>query len=165
MKPPSVVVVAGFVACCALTGCSTVSANTIPTGPERLPARTGPVAIYALEPPADAKELGLVEVAANGEEGNVEALLPVFVQRVAQLGGNAAYVEGVQARFDLVQRSTYDTYWYPCGYRGPCASTRSWPTVDEVVTIRMFGRAFFVDGLGSSKPLGKPVPGPTGGAQ
>ena len=143
-------------ACLLTAGCSSVRANAVHTGGERLPARTGPVALYALDAPAGAKELGYVEVSAVGEEGNVETLLPAFVEKVAKLGGNAAHIEGTQARFELVPRSNYDTMWYPCGFR-MCAGTRMWTTMDEAMVVRMYGRALFVEGLGTKVPLGKPI--------
>ena len=128
------------------TGCSTLHGSAIPTGALRLPPRSGAVAIYASSAPADGVELGVVDVRAYGEEGTVETLLPMFVQRVADLGGNAAVIDGVHARFDIVARPYVDTIYYSCGFGRICPQTRTMVFNDELMTVRMTGKAMLVGG-------------------
>lgn len=134
---------AGLVA--LLTGCSSVRASGVPTGAMRLPPRTGPVAVYAAGYPVGGVDLGVVEARAAQGEANVETLLPVFVRKVAQLGGNAAVVERVEAQFDVTTHIHVESYTYPCGYY-TCVGTRSYPVTGEVVTLVMRGRAVSVGG-------------------
>jgi hypothetical protein len=122
------------------SGCSTVRSSAIATGPTRLPPRTGAVGIYVAGEPPHAESLGIVEVHASGDEGNVETLLPEFARRVAGLGGNGAVVDHVIARFAIVERLVTETYTYPCGYF-TCTGTRMFPAYEEVMTVTMTGKA------------------------
>lgn len=158
----------------ATTGCSTVRGTAVATGP-RQPAYSGPVSIYSANavPPA-AVDLGLVEVSAAQAESTIDTLLPVFVQKVAQIGGNIAKIEAVRARFELVTRTHLETYYYACGTRVQCAGQRMYTTNDEVVVVSMIGHAYSdrsVEGPSAAPvppvPLGAPtvepapVPTPT----
>lgn len=131
--------------CAAVSGCSSVRASGVPTGPLRLPPRVGPVAVYAAGYPVGGVDLGVVEARASQSEANVETLLPVFVRKVAQLGGNAAVVERVDARFDITTHVHVESYTYPCGYY-TCVGTRTYPMQSEIVTVVMRGRAVSVGG-------------------
>jgi hypothetical protein len=123
-------------------GCSTLGGSAIRTGPIQLPAYSGPVAVYALgTPPPGVTDLGVVEVHGLQQDGTVEMLLPQFVRKVAQIGGNVAVIEGVRARFDLAGRSHVETFYYSCAFGATCAGQRVYSTNDEIVTITMFGRA------------------------
>lgn len=133
-----------------LAGCSSVRASGVATGPLRLPPRVGPVAVYAAGYPVGGVDLGVVEARAAQSEANVETLLPVFVRKVAQLGGNAAIVENVSARFDITTHIHVESYTYPCGYY-TCVGTRTYPMQSEVVTVMMRGRAVSV-GAGNKIP-------------
>lgn len=135
----------GLIALAFASGCSTVRASAVPTGPMRLPPRAGPVAVYAAGYPVGGVDLGVVEAQASQSEGNVETLLPVFVRKVAQLGGNAAVIERVDARFDYTTHIHVESYTYPCGYY-TCVGTRTYPVQGEVVTVIMRGRAVSVGG-------------------
>jgi hypothetical protein len=126
-------------------GCTSVRASAIATGPVRLPPRTGPVAVYAAGYPVGGVDLGVVDARAAGSEANVETLLPVFVRKVAQLGGNAAVIEGVEARFDILTHMHVESFTYPCGYY-VCTGTRTYPAASEVMTLVMHGRAVSVGG-------------------
>jgi hypothetical protein len=122
--------------------CSTVSGSAIRTGPVQMPAYSGPVAIYPLgQPPPGAVDLGVVEVHAAQQEGTVDTLLPQFVQKVAQIGGNVAVIDGVRARFELVGRNHVETFYYTCGMGATCAGTRVYAANDEIMVVSMFGRA------------------------
>ena len=125
----------------ATAGCSTVTASSVPTGSLRLPPNSGPVALYASGVRPEGQDLGLVEVHARESEGSIETLLPLFVQRVAQLGGNAAVIDGVTGTFDVVTHARTETYSYACGFHATCTGTRVVPVSDEVMTVSIHGRA------------------------
>jgi hypothetical protein len=125
----------------AMTGCSSVAGTAIRTGPLDLPSYSGAVSIYASgNPPANAQDLGVVEVHAEEQEATVATLLPLFLQKVASLGGDIAVIDGVRARFEMVQRSHTETFYARCG-RGPCAGRNVYGTLDEVMVVSIFGRA------------------------
>jgi hypothetical protein len=128
------------------TGCSSVGGSAIHTGPLRLPPRAGPVAIYVAGHPSQGQDLGVVEVHAAQNEANVETLLPVFAQKVAQLGGNTAIIERISAQFEMQTQMQMESYAYPCGYY-TCVGTRSYPVYIETMVLRMAGRAFQAPGV------------------
>ena len=124
------------------SGCSSVGSSAVRTGPLNLPGRSGPVGIYTTTPPPGGRDLGFVEVHAVGDEGVVENLLPVFAQRVADLGGNAAFIERVQAHFRIVNYWQAGYYGSNCWHsRFHCYGTAAYPTSHEVMVISMSGRA------------------------
>lgn len=126
-----------------LGGCSSVGGSAIRTGPVQLPSYSGPVAIYSTgQAPPGAVDLGVVEVHASQQEGTVDTLLPQFVRRVAQIGGNVAVIDGIRARFELVGRTHVETYYYTCGLGSTCAGTRVYSANDELMVVSMYGRAF-----------------------
>lgn len=136
-------VAAILVAVVALAGCSSVGGSAIRTGPVRLPSYAGPVAVYAAgRPPEGAVDLGVVEVHAAQQEATVDTLLPQFVRKVAQIGGNVAVVDGVRARFEIVPRTHVETFYYTCGMGATCAGTRVYNANDELMVVTMFGHAF-----------------------
>jgi hypothetical protein len=126
----------------AALGCSSVGSSAVRTGPVALPPYAGPVAIYAATQPAHGTELGVVEVHGINDEGAVETLVPLFVRRVAQLGGDAAVIDSVRARFELVTHPYTETYSYPCGWGAVCVGTRTMAINDEVMVVTVRGRAF-----------------------
>jgi hypothetical protein len=124
-----------------LAGCSSVRGTAIRTGAQQYGPHTGPVAVYTLaNPPPGAVDLGVVEVHASNQEATIETLFPAFVQKVAQLGGNAAVVDGIKARFEMVPYGHWETFYYPCGY-STCSSMRYISSRDEVMVVSMHGRA------------------------
>jgi len=124
-------------------GCSSIGGSAIRTGPVQLPEYTGAVAIYSTgQAPPGAVDLGVVEVHASQQEATVDTLLPQFVHKVAQIGGNVAVVDGVRARFELVGRSHVETFYYTCNMGATCAGTRVYAVNDEVMIVSVFGRAF-----------------------
>ena len=159
------------VACAALlaaaSGCSSVSGSAIRTGPVQLPAYSGPVAIYPTgQPPPGAVDLGVVEVHAAQQEATVDTLLPQFVRKVAQIGGNVAVIDGVRARFELVGRTHVETFYYTCGLGATCAGTRVYSANDELMVVSMFGRAFSTRAAPSTDPpLIPPGPAPSAPAE
>ncbi|HEX7601211.1 MAG TPA: hypothetical protein VF316_06380 [Polyangiaceae bacterium] len=123
-----------------LLGCNSVRATAVPTGALRAPPRSGPVAVYAANLPDSAIELGRVEVRAEGVDANIELLLPEFLDKVASLGGDAAVIDTVDARFDMVQSATTDSYLSPCAFRS-CVGTAMVPATTEILVLVMRGRA------------------------
>lgn len=150
------VVLAGL----ALASCSSVGGSAIRTGPVQLPAYSGPVAIYPTgTPPPGAVDLGVVEVHAAQQEATVDTLLPQFVAKVAQIGGNVAVIEGIRARFEMMGRTHVETFYYTCGAGFTCAGTRVYSANDELMTVSIFGRAMTTN---APAPSGPPLipPGP-----
>ena len=124
-------------------GCSSIGGSAIRTGPVQLPAYTGPVSIYSTgQAPPGAVDLGVVEVHASQQEGTVDTLMPQFVRKVAQIGGNVAVVDGIRARFELVGRTHIETFYYTCGLGATCAGTRVYAANDELMIVSVYGRAF-----------------------
>lgn len=131
------------VAALASAGCSSVGGSAIRTGPVQLAAYSGPVAIYSTgQAPPGAVDLGVVEVHASQQEGTVDTLMPQFVRKVAEIGGNVAVVDGIRARFELVGRTHIERFYYSCGLGATCAGTRVYAANDELMRVSIFGRAF-----------------------
>lgn len=127
----------------AVAGCSSVGGSAIRTGPIQLPAYAGPVAIYSSgRAPPGAVDLGLVEVHASQQEATIDTLLPQFVTKVAQIGGNIAVVDGVRARFDVIGRVHVENFYYTCGRGVTCGGTRTYAANEEIMTVSVFGHAF-----------------------
>jgi hypothetical protein len=125
-------------------GCTSVGASAVRTGPLRLPPRAGPVSVFVARQPTGGTQIGVVEVHAAQNEATIDALVPLFVKKVAEVGGNGAVIDGVYARFDLVARPVAETYMYPCGFRSTCVGTRYYMINDEVMTVTVRGRAFHI---------------------
>lgn len=143
-----------LVGCVALASCSSVGGSAIRTGPVQLPSYAGPVAIYASGlPPPGAVDLGVVEVHALQQEASVDTLLPQFVRKVAEIGGNVAVIEGTRARFELAGRMHVETFYYPCALGSTCAGTRVYSANEELMLVSMFGRAMTTQVSGSDTPL------------
>src|SRR5438105_6392780 len=90
---------AGALSCAA---CSSVGSSAIRTGPLRLPPHTGPVQLYAAGEAVYGADLGVVEVHAAQNEATIDTLVPLFIQRAAQIGANVAVIEWVNAHFEIV---------------------------------------------------------------
>jgi hypothetical protein len=133
-----------------LGGCSTVRGSAVQTGSMRRAPYAGPVAIYNAVPPPPGTELGVVDVRAAESEANVETLVPIFVRRVADLGGNVAVIDSVRATFEFVPRPYAETFLYPCGFNATCVGTRHNVIVDEVIMVHIHGRALSVPAAGST---------------
>ena len=125
------------------SGCSSIGGSAIRTGPVQLAEYAGPVAIYSSgQAPPGAVDLGVVEVHASQQEATVDTLMPQFVRKAAQIGGNIAVVDGIRARFELVARSQIETFYYTCAMGATCAGTRVYAANDEIMVVSVFGRAF-----------------------
>ena len=114
-----------------LSGCGTVRVASSLAGPTYAP--TAAVRVTAFYVPGNANLIGAVTVEGSGpEEGKLERLLPEFIARVGQLGGNLAKVDRAWTHFRLV------TSLVPCGPNGVCTQTR------EAATLHVTGRALRV---------------------
>ena len=155
---PCLVAVLGF----ASAACSSVGGSAIRTGPVQLPAYTGPVAIYSTgQAPPGAVDLGVVEVHASQQEATVDTLMPQFVRKAAEIGGNVAVIDGIRARFELVGRTHVETFYYTCGLGATCAGTRVYAANDEVMVVSVFGRAFSTQAVPpGEQPLIPPTESP-----
>jgi hypothetical protein len=157
-------VVAGLAV--ASTACSSIGGSAIRTGPVQLPAYTGPVAIYSTgQPPPGAVDLGVVEVHASQQEATVDTLMPQFVRKVAEIGGNVAVVDGIRARFEIIGRTHVETFYYTCGLGATCAGTRVYAANEELMLVSVFGRAFSTNAVPPGEqplipPTETPAPAP-----
>jgi hypothetical protein len=158
----SITLMAGVIALAGI-GCSSIGGSAIRTGPVQMPEYSGPVAIYSTgQAPPGAVDLGVVEVHAAQQEATIDVLMPQFVHKVAQIGGNVAVVDGIRARFELVGRSHVETFYYTCNMGATCAGTRVYAANDEVMIVSVFGRAFSTQVVPpGEQPLIPPTPPPT----
>ncbi len=145
-----------------LLGCSSIGGTAIRTGPLRLPAREGPVAIYVLDRPRGATDLGVVEVHALQREATVDTLFPVFARKVASIGGNAAVLEHMGASFEVLEHWHVESYTYPCGYYATCVGTRTFPAYEEVMILTLSGHAMLLpQGQAPGAAPRAPLPAPS----
>jgi hypothetical protein len=129
------------------------------TGPLHLPPHVGAVALYAAGEPVVGADLGIVEVHAAQTEATIDTLLPLFVQKAAQIGGNAAVLESVRAHFEIVTHPQIETYTYACGYNATCTGTRSYAVNDEVMVVTIRGHAVRTGAIpGAAPPASPPLP-------
>lgn len=128
----------------SLMGCSSLGASAIRTGPLVLPPHAGAVSLYASGRAPEGQELGVVEVRGAEGESDVGTLLPLFVRKAAQIGGNAVVLDSVDAHFNTYITPHIETYAVPCGYRGTCYRSRQFASTSEVMTVTLRGRAFHV---------------------
>jgi hypothetical protein len=126
----------------AASACSSVGSSAVRAGPVAVPPYSGPVALYAAGYPAEGTELGFVEVHGANTEGSIESLVPLFVERVAELGGNAAVIDDVRAYFEIIPHPYSSAYGY--GWHMVFAPPHA--INDEVMIVSLRGRAFRVEG-------------------
>src|SRR5690349_3489924 len=93
----------------SLVACSSLGGSAIRTGPLQLPSYEGPVVLYAASEP-EGTDVGVVEVHAAQGEATIESLVPLFLQKAAQVGGNAAVIDRVQAQFQVITTPHVETY-------------------------------------------------------
>ena len=135
--------------------CSSIGGSAIRTGPLRLPAHVGAVALYSAGETVEGQDVGVIEVHAAQSEASIETLLPLFVQKAAQIGANTAIIDHVQARFQLVTTPHVETFTYQCGKGAMCTGSRMFATNDEVMMVSITGRAVLVS---ASTPPVAPSP-------
>ena len=142
-----------------LAGCSSVRASAVRTGPLQLPPHVGAVAIYSAGEAVNGADLGVVEVHAAQSEATIDTLVPLFVQKAAQIGGNAAVIESVHAQFEIVTHPQIETYTYACGYNATCIGTRTYAVNDEVMVVTVRGHAVRTGVIpGEAPPPARPTP-------
>lgn len=129
-----------------LAGCGTVRGAAVRTGGHYIPPHNGPVAVYASgKTPAGALDLGVVEVHSVEGEGTLEELFPVFVRKVADIGGDAAVLDTIDTHFEVVMRPYRETFYYSCGRGASCVGSRMIPLNDEILYVSLRGRAYRVN--------------------
>jgi hypothetical protein len=114
------------------------------------------VALYAAGEAVSGADLGIVEVHAAQSEATIETLLPLFVQKTAQIGGNAAVIESVKAEFEIVTHPQIETYTYACGYNAVCTGTRTYSINDEVMVVTIRGHAVRTGMIPTETPRSSP---------
>lgn len=118
--------------------------SAIRTSPNRYARNEGAMWLTATRVPQSAEQVGFIEAHSSGRIG-IDEVMPAFVDRAADIGGNVAVVDRVQHRFQW--RSSTQTYTYSCGsgkYPQTCTGTRIVNT--EVATVYIQGRAFRAQG-------------------
>jgi hypothetical protein len=96
------------------------------------------VTVSLTRDPVSATELGIVEATSAT---TIEDVVPEFVERVAQLGGDYARIDTISTRYEWVSRPVMQSY--NCGSaRYPSYCTRTVWQNDEIATLRATGRAF-----------------------
>ncbi len=119
-------------------GCSAVQGSAMPVGPVRYARHAGPVRLSTLGAPSGAALVGTVE--AQGM-GTVQELVPEFVSRVQEVGGDHGVIDRWEVRFVWQQRPHTQTY--NCGGgRAPIMCTRTYYIQEEVAVLHLEGRAF-----------------------
>lgn len=133
------------IAALSLAACSSVGGSAVRTGASRLPPYAGPVSLYiANPPPPNAAELGVVEVHASQQEATFETLMPLFVQKVAALGGNGAVIDRVEPHFEWAAHPYTTTYTYSCGFGAVCIGQSTSMVTNEILVLSIQGRALRV---------------------
>jgi hypothetical protein len=154
--------------CAALAvACSSTGGSAIRTGPLQLPAHVGAVALYSAGEQVEGTDVGVVEVHAAQGEATIDSLVPLFVQKAAQIGGNAAVIDTVSARFQIANVPHMETYSFSCGRGSLCVGQRMYSVGDEMMIVSIQGRAV-ATGLpraaSGTSPSGTPSPAKGEGA-
>lgn len=122
-------------------GCSSVGSIAVRTDGAWTQKHLGAVRVYAVVPPDAVRVIGMVEVHALNQEANFETLMPVFMKRVADIGGTGGVVDNVNTHYELRTEYRTESYAVPCGYRSTCWQTRIVPYQYLVRILRIQGRA------------------------
>jgi len=122
-------------------GCSSIGSSAVRTDGAYRGRHMGAVRVYAVMPPNGVRVIGMVEVHAVNEEANVEALMPVFMKRVADIGGTGGVVDQLQTHYEWRTEYRTESYSYPCGYRSTCWGTRIVPYTYQIRILSIQGRA------------------------
>ena len=151
--------VALALSCAASTACSSVGSSAVRTDGMMPRPNVGGVRVYGITQPANTRVIGQVEVHAIQEEANLETLMPVFIQRVAQLGGTGGVIDNVLTGYEWRTEMRMETYSYPCGMRHSCFSSRMMPYTYEVRFLTIQGRAIVPESA-PLPPQPQPFPQP-----
>jgi hypothetical protein len=124
-----------------LGACSSVGSSAVRTGPLRLPPYSGPVILSSGGEPVHGADLGIIEVHAAQSEASIDKLVPLFLAKAAQLGGNVAVIESVRATFEIMSQPQVETYAFACGWGVVCTGSRMYSVNDEVMVVGIRGHA------------------------
>jgi hypothetical protein len=154
-------------------GCTSVGSSAVRTDGAWTQKHHGAVRIYAVVPPQGVRIIGMVEVHAVNQEANFETLMPVFMKRVADIGGTGGVVDRVETHYEIRTEYRTESYAVPCGYGRTCWSTRIVPYQYQIRILRIEGRALLpidapgppaIDPKPAAPPTAAPAPStPTGG--
>lgn len=143
-------------------GCSSVGSSAVRTDGGWTQKHLGAVRIYAVVPPQGVRVIGQVEVHAINQEANFERLMPVFMKRVADIGGTGGVVDRVHTHYEMRIEYRTESYAVPCGYRSTCWQTRIVPYQYQVRILAIEGRALLpLDAPGPPAIDAAPPPAPT----
>lgn len=144
-------------------GCSSVGSSAVRTDGAYGRKHHGAVRVYAVVPPEGVRVIGMIEVHALNQEANFETLMPVFMKRVADIGGTGGVVDHVNTHYEVRTEYRTESYAVPCGYRATCYQTRIVPYTYQVRILSIQGRALLpVDAPGppAIEPKTSPAPAP-----
>jgi hypothetical protein len=98
----------------------------------------------AAPPPADAVDLGPVDVAGTGFDADVDELMQELAAKVHATGANAVALGDVAGGFIEQTQPLIEVATAPCGYRGVCMQRRAtWITIERPHLV-LRGRALRV---------------------
>jgi hypothetical protein len=98
-------------------GCSSVGSSAVRTDGAWTPKHRGAVRVYAVAIPPGVRVIGMVEVHAVNQEANFETLLPVFMKRVADIGGTGGVIDRVDTHYEMRLEYRTEQFAVPCGHR------------------------------------------------
>ena len=156
---------AGSLLLSGAVGCSSVGSSAVRTDGAYTQKHHGPVRVYAVVPPEGVRVIGMIEVHALNQEANFETLMPVFMKRVADIGGTGGVVDHVNTQYEVRTEYRTESYAVPCGYRATCYQTRIVPYQYQVRILSIRGRALLpIDAPGppaidTGKPAAPVAPG------
>lgn len=151
-----------LVAALSSVACSSVGSSAVRTDGGWTPRHHGPVRIYAVAPPSGVRVIGMVEVHAVNQEANVETLMPLFMKRVADIGGTGGVVDRLNTHYEIRTEYRTESYAIPCGHGRTCWSTRIVPYQYQIRLLRIEGRALLpvdaVDAVDAPRPTPRGAP-------
>ena len=110
-----------------------------------------PIRVFAGGAVPEGAEIGPVEVHGVDSQGHIDVLTGMFVDKVAQLGGNAAVIDAVVPRFEIPEHARLETWSYPCA-TGVCTRQRLYEANEELLVVSLRGRAFLLAPAPASAP-------------
>ncbi len=120
----------GLAACSGISGSAVRQSNAA--------AYKGEVRVIALDPPAGAIQVGIIQ--AKGP-WTIDALTKELKAQCASVGGDLAKVDEVGTKYEMITEN--QTYSYNCGTaQSPRTCTGTRTVTKEVGTTQIVGRAF-----------------------
>jgi hypothetical protein len=133
-------------ACFLLVGCGQTTSYAVPLTSDAVSPNLGPIAIWATREPVG-KELGIVEARGFGDDGTIDHLIPELSRRARALGADAVTVDFIGLSLERIPRII--DVPPVCGPPG-CTPQGPLLTDQEVVSVRVRGRAFRTQGAGAT---------------